>query len=1082
MKTINLLRKFKNSSNDDKKRLFNVKQLNELLKYKNLKNYSKLNKINKIILLNNSLKTKKELTKTNVTKKEFLQKLTKKLVNNQEKPTNEEKYKNEIIEKVLSISNDQIRYLKIDLRLLKTNDLVDIIKNYYVNPDKKRLVIKINDKTYTLTDSFIDRLDDKTIDVVTYYIAPGSDNELLYELSRVPYVELELIEKETQRKEGAFFPYYHNLVNLDLTKYGLYNKSQIKNYSDNCLYNALKNGGMNNNKLMKLKLIIRGKYIAISSLKNICEKLDIKIILNRLKDNNNKHQNKVVYGLNDNEIYNIGLFESHYFIIDETNITSYSLKNYNNIKHINNYNKIFILKKGVYEKSNKNFINSFKLFSLLLKYKDQLLEKIPYKDLENTIFKPETINFDNVELKIDNSDLEKFNYKEHNNNKYESHYKVFFDFETWTDKQDNNKHKPYLVCFHTIDNIKKVFYGEDSGNKMLDYLVNTLKKDKILLIAHNAKYDYNFISSYLYNENIIFKDNQFYQSTASYFTKTKIKNEIIIKDSYKLISSPLKKFNKIFKLGDVEKEIMPYDLYNLNNPLINRMRTKEECLSFLNEKDHKHFINNIKKWNCLINNKVDIIKYSKIYCLIDCEVLKNGYEIFKKWMLELTNLNIDSIVTIASLSHKYMLKTEVFDNCFSLSGMVQKYIMNTVVGGRVMTNQNKKINASNVTLADFDACSLYPSAMYRLPGYLQGTPKVLLKDQLNKNFLDSTDGYFIRCKITKLNKKRDFPLISILKNGVREFTNDVDNHIIYFNKFSFEDAIAYHDIEYEILDGVYFNEGRNNKIKNVIKYLYDERRKKKQEKNPIQECYKLIMNSSYGKTIQKENDSKLQIINGKDKKINHINYHYNSIKQLTKIGKNKYLSELYNDLSDHFNYCHIGSEILSMSKRIMNEVMCLCEDNNIKIYYQDTDSMHIEYDEVEKLGILFKNYYKRDLIGNYLGQFHIDFSLDDCLADSIKSINSFFLGKKCYIDELVGYNREGIKKHGYHIRMKGISNDSIYYTCEKLKITPLVLYKKLYNGETINFDLLCGGSKCSFQFNKLSYVSSRSSFNRNIKF
>ena len=52
------------------------------------------------------------------------------------------------ISNVKSISNDQIRYLKIDLRLLKTNDLVDIINNYYVNPDKKRLVIKINDKTY----------------------------------------------------------------------------------------------------------------------------------------------------------------------------------------------------------------------------------------------------------------------------------------------------------------------------------------------------------------------------------------------------------------------------------------------------------------------------------------------------------------------------------------------------------------------------------------------------------------------------------------------------------------------------------------------------------------------------------------------------------------------------------------------------------------------------------------------------------------------------------------------------------------------------------------------------------------------
>jgi len=31
-----------------------------------------------------------------------------------------------------------------------------------------------------------------------------------------------------------------------------------------------------------------------------------------------------------------------------------------------------------------------------------------------------------------------------------------------------------------------------------------------------------------------------------------------------------------------------------------------------------------------------------------------------------------------------------------------------------------------------------------------------------------------------------------------------------------------------------------------------------------------------------------------------------------------------------------------MSKRIMNEVMCLAEDLGIEIYYTDTDSMHID--------------------------------------------------------------------------------------------------------------------------------------------
>ena len=65
--------------------------------------------------------------------------------------------------------------------------------------------------------------------------------------------------------------------------------------------------------------------------------------------------------------------------------------------------------------------------------------------------------------------------------------------------------------------------------------------------------------------------------------------------------------------------------------------------------------------------------------------------------------------------------------------------------------------------------------------------------------------------------------------------------------------------------------------------------------------------------------------------------------------------------------------ILAMSKRIMNEVMTLAEDLKINVYYQDTDSLHIESDKLEELRTVFKNKYNRELIGKNLGQFHSDF-------------------------------------------------------------------------------------------------------------
>ena len=60
-------------------------------------------------------------------------------------------------------------------------------------------------------------------------------------------------------------------------------------------------------------------------------------------------------------------------------------------------------------------------------------------------------------------------------------------------------------------------------------------------------------------------------------------------------------------------------------------------------------------------------------------------------------------------------------------------------------------------------------------------------------------------------------------------------------------------------------------------------------------------------------------------------------------------SKITKTIEEHYNMVHCGVEILSMSKRIMNEVMCLAEDKGLKIYYQDTDSMHIGVNHVKKL-------------------------------------------------------------------------------------------------------------------------------------
>ena len=94
-----------------------------------------------------------------------------------------------------------------------------------------------------------------------------------------------------------------------------------------------------------------------------------------------------------------------------------------------------------------------------------------------------------------------------------------------------------------------------------------------------------------------------------------------------------------------------------------------------------------------------------------------GYEVFRSWMLEHTELDVDSLARIQSMASSFMLKLGCYDNVYQISGVIQQFISKCVVGGRVVTNSNKQYHVKK-KIADFDACSLYPSVMHYMDGLL----------------------------------------------------------------------------------------------------------------------------------------------------------------------------------------------------------------------------------------------------------------------------------------------------------------------------------------------------------------------------
>ena len=81
--------------------------------------------------------------------------------------------------------------------------------------------------------------------------------------------------------------------------------------------------------------------------------------------------------------------------------------------------------------------------------------------------------------------------------------------------------------------------------------------------------------------------------------------------------------------------------------------------------------------------------------------------------------------------------------------------------------------------------------------------------------------------------------------------NIKDPITITADNIGLEDLIEFQKIELKFIYGHYWNGRRDYTIQRIIKRLFNKRFVFKKQGNSFQELHKLILNSGYGKTIQK---------------------------------------------------------------------------------------------------------------------------------------------------------------------------------------------------------------------------------------
>jgi hypothetical protein len=899
-----------------------------------------------------------------------------------------------------------------------------------------------------------------------------------------------------ENKDGSFFNFL-NTSKLDLTKYQiLREEDDEKIIEEQCLLYTLKLHGISDALINNIKLAITNNAIPKKDIEIICDTIHKKIILHSYKTDNIKKTNQI-YGKKYNETLEIALYLNHYFIYEETEYNKYFINNYEELKEIENCNNISKIEKindKKYYKYESNKCNSLYLVHRLFNdgyFKADTLKLSTV--IDNASYEAENIPLENIE-----NEQRAFNKKV----KEEEKIKVFFgDTETIVCEGEHKFLK--LGVIGEFDGKPEIYNATD---KWVDKLFNYVKKrtptdHKAILYFHNLKYD--FVASLKKNvvcSSPLIKDNTMYKVEIKHYGMT-----IELRDSYKLISSPLKDFQKIFKLDEKlnKKEAINYNFYNLETLKTNKHNVIDYIKDF-NEEEKNIFYEAMK--NKDFNYDGDTFnadKYYDYYLYYDVVILKQGLLKYREVIKIISSrdnkkpLDTFNYLTISSLAHAYMVENGAYDNVYELSGNIREFVSRAIYGGRVNVFEPIKCKVLEPMggISDFDGVSLYPSSMVRMCQEA-GLPKGQAKQIINKDFLNK-DYYIIKIKINKINKKQKNPFIAIRKKDSIEYVNNINEPtVVYVDKITLEDYIKFHEIEYEFLDGIYWNEGYNKLLGDLVKDLFEGRKEHKKKGNDvIQNMIKLIMNSIYGKTITSKSTNKILYMN--KNKFNREtktwsqnnealnNYLYNNFNSIIKYKEiNETQVEITKTNYDKsYNLGHIGTFILSYSKRIMNEVMDTASNNNIEIYYQDTDSMHLNFNEINKLSILYKNIYNKNLIGEELGQFHTDFKLKGSIGEIVAK-KSIFLGKKSYIDVLQGKNEKNEIIQDFHYRMKGATSNAIKYEVESnCEGDYFKLYNKLAKGEEIDFILNPYDKKVMFEYTNSGIITRKTGeFIRKMKF
>lgn len=438
---------------------------------------------------------------------------------------------------------------------------------------------------------------------------------------------------------------------------------------------------------------------------------------------------------------------------------------------------------------------------------------------------------------------------------------------------------------------------------------------------------------------------------------------------------------------------------------------------------------------------------------------------------------------------------------YKYKGLLRKFMLHATTGGRCTLANEKRVLADvlakdtrvkeiyekvvsrgekptedelkemfRLTIQDFDARSLYPTAMSR--SFIPLGQPVLVDCRKHP----MTHENIIAAAIDRTAPTDAMYLITNIRYGVPlampsncwkqekpeprcRWTNKVPEDTIQLRKLTdLYTMIETQKASFFVLGGLEWRHGKATDIQEFMKKTYEFRKMNHSGSfdHPVQEAAKLVMNSFYGKNVTKmreyqeiffpkvmwkfdEEKQNFYQVNGADNLMDYLKHNWRNIKQVISVGGSFAVKVKSED--DSAYDVNFGCEVLAGARALICRVSAAIEKiTKQPPLYTDTDSLHVYGWQIEAIADWFEKKFHIPMIGGDLGQFHPDFEPQG-FKPGEKFMGSIFfcgVGKKMYIDEIVGDQGSTY----FHKRAKGIKAD--WLSKEE--------YIELFNGQTIEKD------------------------------